>query len=193
MNFELSLLEMINGQWVHPAADTFFLFITNLHKYWWVRFLVVPALVTGAWWKFRTRALVVFGMIAVTVGLSDWLNHNLVKPAFARPRPFVDHPQIQNRLPYTPGGYSLPSNHAVNNMAAAAVISIFAPGWTAALVAYAVLVGYSRMYLGVHYPTDILFGFILGWFWGELCVILVRRFKPQWVPFHRRRRRAQKV
>jgi undecaprenyl-diphosphatase len=188
MNVELPLLEMINSQFTSSWADHFFLFITNLHKYWWVRFLLLPAILIAGWWKFRTRALLVLGMMAVTIGLSDWVNHNFIKPSFARPRPFLEHPQIQNKLSYKPGGYSFPSNHAVNCMAAAAVLSIFAPAWTAALVIYAGLIGYSRMYLGVHYPTDILAGWILGWFWGELCVILVRRYRPEWIPHQTRRK-----
>ncbi len=187
---DLGILELINLSWTHPLADRFFMFITNVHKFWWVRFIVIPVIFFLLFWKFKARALVLFGTLAICVGVSDWVNHNVIKPGFSRPRPFVDHPQIQNKLGYQPGGFSFPSNHAVNCMAAAAIISIFAPAWTWALIFYAFLVGYSRIYLGVHYPSDILVGWILGWCWGELGVFLIRRFQPDWIPHKSRRRRA---
>ena len=188
MNLDLQILELINLQWTHPWADQFFLFITSVHKFWWVRYLVVPGLFFGALWKFKGRALIVFGALAVSIGVSDWVNHNVIKEAFARPRPFVSHSQIQNKLSYQPGGQSFPSSHAVNCMAAAAVLSVFAPAWTVALLVYAALVGYSRPYLGVHYPSDVVAGWILGWLWGELCIILIRRYQPAWIPNKKRTR-----
>jgi undecaprenyl-diphosphatase len=186
-SLDLELLTLINRQWTHASLDQFFMFITHLHKFWWIRFLVVPGLLLGAWWRFRTRALIVVGLLALTVGVSDWANHNLMKPAFAKPRPFITQSdRVDLKLPYQPGGFSFPSNHAVNCMAAAAVLSAYAPVWTAALIIYGVVVGYSRIYLGVHYPSDVVAGWLLGWLWGSLIVMALGRARPSWAPVRRR-------
>lgn len=80
-----------------------------------------------------------------------------------RPRPFVTYPDIEQRDQHA-GPYSFPSAHTGNAFALATSLSLCYPKWyvIAPAFTWAVGVGYARMRLGVHYPTDVLMGAIIG-------------------------------
>lgn len=79
-----------------------------------------------------------------------------------RPRPYVAHPE-QEPLARATLELSLPSGHAATSFAAAVVLSRFLPRWAVVpAFALAALVASSRVYVGVHYPTDVLLGALLG-------------------------------
>jgi undecaprenyl-diphosphatase len=85
-----------------------------------------------------------------------------LKNTIQRPRPFVNDPTI---VPAdVAGGYSFPSGHTSEAFATATALSIAYPKWYVIVPSYlwATSVGYSRMYLGVHYPSDVLGGAIAG-------------------------------
>jgi len=79
-----------------------------------------------------------------------------------RPRPFVTYPDIQKMA--DAGSYSFPSGHTTAAFATATSVSLIYPKWyvIAPAFTWACLSGYSRMHLGVHYPTDVLAGIIIG-------------------------------
>ncbi len=85
-----------------------------------------------------------------------------LKYSIKRDRPFVTYPDIQKET--SGGGYSLPSGHTADAFATATSLSIAFPKWyvIAPSFIWASAVGYSRMDLGVHYPTDVLAGAITG-------------------------------
>ena len=100
----------------------------------------------------------------------------IIKHLTARPRP-----ELWDRL-VVETGYSLPSGHATASMAVAAclVVLLWHTKWRAmALVLggiYVVLIGLTRLYLGVHYPTDILAGWLLAAGWIAVVAVLIRRY-----------------
>ena len=95
----------------------------------------------------------------------------ILKPSFARPRPFNFNPSVKIPIEL-PRDFSFPSGHTASAFAATAVLLVF--NKKAGIVAFltAALIAFSRLYLYVHYPTDVLGGMILGMVCGK-CVNFV--------------------
>ena len=85
-----------------------------------------------------------------------------MKVIIQRPRPYVTYPDIIKRS--EGGGYSMPSGHTSAAFCTATSLSLLFPKWyvIAPCYLYAASVGYSRMYQGVHYPTDVMVGAMVG-------------------------------
>lgn len=100
----------------------------------------------------------VFGLLAFTIEL---LCYKIIKQSTTRPRPFRALPGIQN-LVIPQDEYSFPSGHTAAATVAAFLFSIALPALAPFFTILAMLIGLSRIYLGVHYPSDVLMGFTLG-------------------------------
>jgi membrane-associated phospholipid phosphatase len=102
------------------------------------------------------------GMVMTGTLCLNGLLTNGLKLVVNRPRPFAVYPEIQ-KLDKA-GSYSFPSGHTSSAFAFATSVSLAYPQWyvVAPSFAWASLVGYSRMHLGVHYPSDVLVGALLG-------------------------------
>lgn len=96
------------------------------------------------------------------------LNDYVIKEIVARPRPFVEDPSIVLIID-PPGGYSFASGHTVKAFAAAFALFIYERKWGSVALCYAALMGFSRMYLCIHYPSDVVAGAFIGIF----CALLV--------------------
>ena len=156
---DLRLLELINHKWVTPWLDDFFVWLTDPpHREIYFVVAGIALVVVG-----RRRGWVAALTLGLAIAITDQLVAELLKPAIGRVRPVFAHPELvrfllekQARSP------SMPSAHAANSFAAAVVLWEFrrSVGWVA--LGLAVLVSYSRPYVGVHYPSDILVGALLG-------------------------------
>jgi undecaprenyl-diphosphatase len=105
-----------------------------------------------------------------------------VKLLTDRPRPYVAHPDQEPLRPATLD-VSLPSGHAATSFAAAVVLARYLPPRVAPLLfVLAALIAWSRVYVGVHYPSDILAGALLGAGIGFIAPRLLagalRRLRP---------------
>ena len=112
-------------------------------------------------------------LLLVAVGIADLVSVRVVKPAVDRERPC--HSLASVRAPLGCGsGKSFPSAHAADTAAAAAVITWAAPALAALGLGVAVVVGISRVYLGVHYPSDVVAGWVLGAAVGAALIAIAR-------------------
>ncbi|MFH1807799.1 MAG: phosphatase PAP2 family protein [Pseudomonadota bacterium] len=95
------------------------------------------------------------------VGASDGLCHHVIKKWIERTRPCMTEPAL-----YTPAGcgtgFSMPSIHAANAFAAALVLTLFIPRAAAPAYLLAIAIAMSRIFLGVHYPSDVFAGAVIG-------------------------------
>ncbi len=106
-------------------------------------------------------------VLAATIGLTDATSHYILKETIARLRPCHALPDLINTVNCS-NSFSFPSNHAGNTFAAATLISLCFRNTTLLAFACALLVCFSRVYLKVHYPSDVLAGAIFGSIIGYL-------------------------
>jgi undecaprenyl-diphosphatase len=127
-------------------------------------------------WVYRLRGLACLLAGGIAVGLNDFICHNVLKELVARPRPCHTLPELQH-ITNCSNSFSFPSNHASNLFTAATTMSLCFKNLAFLAYACALLVGYSRVYLGVHYPFDVIGGAVFGTLMGILGYKLYKRFR----------------
>ena len=154
-----------------------------------VWFPVYAVLIGWLVYHFRQRALLLLPLVIAAVALSDSVTSRLFKPFFGRPRPCHDGRLVgQLHLPDGCGGmFGFLSSHAANSMALAVFLAVVLPPgrfrWLKiGVFAWSFLLSYSRMYLGAHYPTDVVGGAAVGALMGWLAALAYRHWAPQWWP-----------
>ena len=126
------------------------------------------------------RVLIILAGFAVAVGVSDFVSSGIIKPWVCRLRP-THEPALARMLHlvngYTGGLYGFVSSHAANTMACALLFALLYRNKyaTVGLMLWVALNCYSRMYLGVHYPADIIGGLAIGALMATLTYGMVRR------------------
>ena len=157
-----------------------FLYLNSLHVEWMDKIMILitnmgiwfPLYLLLIYWtarQFGKRCWWVFLAVGVVVLCSDQLSSHVFKPVFQRLRPCYN-PDLQDliHLPkgLAGGRYGFTSSHAANTFAVAAfltpVLRNYRPWLGIVLYLWAFISSYSRIYLGFHYPGDILCGAILG-------------------------------
>ena len=134
------------------------------HHYFWIP--VYALLVWWMWMQYQQRIWLPLLGILLVFGFSDSFSSKVLKPGIARERPFLNE-KLHARLPDGPAGskYGFVSSHAANTFGiytfAALALGFKRRKWKVFL-GIAALVAYSRVYLGVHYPGDVLSGALLG-------------------------------
>ena len=171
-----SLLTAINFD--GPTGYDFFWAMYS-DKWTWIPFMlvVVYCLLRPGNWRHR---LLMVGSVALLFVLSDFVVSSFIKNVVCRPRPSHD-PAVMDLLSYVNGyrggAYGFPSNHASNGFAAATFLALLLRNRWVTLSAFLWAIGscYSRMYLGVHYPSDILCGAMLGIVFAIIIFFLYKK------------------
>ena len=135
-----------------------------------------------------TRRYAVFGATLLTVVLADTTNF-LLKDVFDRDRPSTRYAEPAPLLT-PPASHSFPSGHAATSFACATVIGAAAPRLRVPLYLLAALVAWSRVYVGVHYPLDVVAGALYGVALGLLLVRALPRFAAALLRLLRARRQG---
>lgn len=146
------------------------LFVTTPQNF----FLGIAVAVLFVWAKFGLRGRFLILCSLTSILISDPLTSRIVKTIFQRSRPchLVDTP---NLLTGCSDSYSFPSSHAVNMFAEATVLSLVYPKAAPVAYAFASIVGYSRVYIGVHYPFDVIGGAAIGILLGGAVVMIIQK------------------
>jgi undecaprenyl-diphosphatase len=176
VELDRQLLLWLNGQ-NSPFFDKFMFFVSGRTE-WIPLYVTIMAFIV---WKYRWKAIWIMLAAVILITLSDQAA-NLLKASVQRPRPCKD-PEIGHLVHrvnnYCGGMFGFVSGHAANSFGLATFVSfLFRRKWvTAGMVCWAVLVSYSRIYLGVHYPGDILGGALVGMFLGWTIYRIIARLK----------------
>jgi undecaprenyl-diphosphatase len=169
-NLDAAFFHFINGTLQNPVFDFLMPFITDLNKHTSV-LIIVGILLALLFVKGGTKGKYAVVVLAFGILLSDQLNSSVAKFILARPRPchVLQHVHL---LVSCGSGYSFPSSHAVNNFCGAVILSFFFPQAAVWLYTFAGIVSFSRVYVGVHYPADVLGGAIIGICCGLIMIAL---------------------
>lgn len=170
VRLDQELFFAINRGAQNPVTDLVMPVITND---WLLRIMlgagILLMLIKG---NSKMRWYAIGGLLLVA--LVDQTSSKLLKPLIDRPRPCHELEAI-NLLVNCGAGKSMPSSHAANTFAVAGYFSSLFSGWSLPLVLFAAGVALSRVFVGVHYPGDILVGGLLGLVIGRLFAHLVAR------------------
>ncbi|WP_366927952.1 phosphatase PAP2 family protein [Clostridium sp.] len=162
---DINLLRIINNSWKCKFLDIIMPSMTYLGSF---SFLFIFCTVAFLFDNTTLRTMAIKAMISIT--LSTGIG-KILKVSVTRLRPFINIPNLNiNKIGIDK--YSFPSGHTTAAFSLAVIIALYFPMFGFITIPLAFCVGISRMYIGVHYPTDV----IVGVFIGSTCSFLTYRF-----------------
>lgn len=186
INADHQLFYSINSGLANPFFDWLMPLLRN--RYLWVPLYLFLAVFLVI--QYRKTGILLLISFALTFGFADFFSSSLLKPAIQRLRPCNDTEIKKNtRLLIACGsGYSFPSTHAANHFALAIfLVTVFYKRWKPIILlalSWAFAVSFAQIYVGVHYPLDIVGGAVLGAMIGYVTGTVLLTFKPigKWKP-----------
>jgi len=166
--FEIGILDFIRDTFSCKFLDYFFVGITRLSDkgiFW-----IILAIVLLCFKKTRKTGI----CLGAVLLMGEILGNQILKKIFERPRPYTVNPSVELVIEKL-SSFSFPSGHS--RCAVECAIAIYANNkkWGIAAIVLAVLTCLSRIYLYVHYPTDVLAGVALGIIDGLLAIFIIKK------------------
>ena len=168
MTFDADILFWIQDHLRGAIPDKIFSAVTGLGELGILWILCIIAMLCMK--KTRRHGV----LMAIALIAAACIGNLLLKPLIARPRPYTDFPSIVLLIAKEKSP-SFPSGHTITAFACAAVFWHYDRRWGVGAVIVATLIGFSRLFLFMHYPTDVLAGATLGLLIGFLtCMVSVK-------------------
>ncbi|MCL4549957.1 MAG: phosphatase PAP2 family protein [Bacteroidetes bacterium] len=167
---DVSVFYFINHTISNPLFDKFVPFVTDV-KHWYITYIVLFFILTIKGGRTGRIAAVVF-LILITA--TDQFSSAFLKHLIGRIRPCNVLPDVRILVTCTES-FSFPSSHAVNNFAAAIFFSKIYPKFKWTFFIVATLMALSRPYVGVHYPSDIVGGALIGIVFGYIFAYMAMK------------------
>ncbi len=173
LKFDLWLFHLINTGMANSLFDSLMPFITEA-RHWFLLYLFGAFLLV----RMGKRGVFILFLLIITAVLSDQINSHILKDYFGRIRPC--HTLEDIRLLVNCGaGKSFPSSHAANSFAAITVLIRFFRPYKWLFITIAVLIAFSRVYVGVHYPLDVIAGAAAGIVIGYAVLLAAKPFEKR--------------
>lgn len=185
ISIDHSLFEFLNSTLTHPWLDVFFPWITDLHKSPLFQVTAYPLIFFSLYYFYGKKSFIIFLSLFFCIASTDFIGSQLIKKNVNRLRP-GDNPGVHSVVKSPYGGTSFISNHSANMFAFASFTSVFLPPMTIPFYFLALLAAYSRVYVGVHFPLDVLFGGLFGYLNGKIFSFLCLRLFKLKNPFKKR-------
>ncbi len=168
LGFDFAILDFIRENIANPVLDVIMKIITHSGD-------------AGIIWIAATLLCLIFKKtrkagtcMAIALILVLLICNLTLKPIIARPRPFMLREEIELIIS-APSGFSFPSGHTASSFAAAVGLFIYHKKLGIAALIWAFLIAFSRLYMYVHYPTDVLAGMVIGILCAVVAMIIVNK------------------
>ena len=169
---DLWLFQLFNGTCSNAFFDKLMPFITDLNH--WI--IAWTAMFVWLFWKGGKKGRIAAIALILTVVVTDQLNSGFLKELFGRIRPCHVLDDI-NLLINCGGGKSFPSSHAANMYAVAVILSFYFRQYRYVYFFLAAAIAFSRIYVGVHYPFDVMGGAVVGLITGNVILLVFNNIK----------------
>ncbi|MGB9770414.1 MAG: phosphatase PAP2 family protein [Candidatus Kapaibacteriota bacterium] len=171
LNIDITIFYFINKTIANPVLDKIFVLLT-IQENWYIAYAILIYFMLT---KYNWRGRIFLIVLVLTIITSDQLSSHLIKELVGRIRPCHSLSDIRLLVPCG-GGKSFPSSHAVNNFAFAIVLGTFFKQYRTHFLTIATLIAISRVYVGVHYPSDVIAGALLGLLIGLIFAYFYNNF-----------------
>jgi len=173
------LFHFINHDMANPFFDWIMPYLRN-PKFWIPLYVFIIGFCVL---KFKKQGIIIIILLALSAGFADFTSARIVKPLVKRARPCRDQVVSQTDIVRVScgTGYSFPSTHATDHFAMAFfMIFLFRKKWPWVWlwgILWAGTICFAQVYVGVHFPIDVICGTIYGFFVGWLFYEISRRYK----------------
>lgn len=171
-NLDINILNFIRDNLSNPVMDKIMIFITTLGDkgiIW-----IIMGMILLSMKKYRKVGFTLLIALLVNALIGEGILKNIVQ----RPRAFITYPDISIII-NPPSSFSFPSGHTASSFAAATVLGYYFKKWNYLFYFFASLIAFSRLYLFVHYPSDVIVGIILGITCGLLTIKIIDKSKSE--------------
>ncbi len=179
LQMDLQLFHQINQVWVHPHLDLFLSFMRNSYVWFPLYVFLISFLV----FNFGKQGLFYLIFAISMVIFSNLLSSELIKKSVKRTRPCneVTLEGKRRTIVHCGGGYSFTSSHATNHFCVSVFLFLtginFIGRWRYAFLVWAAVICYAQVYVGVHYPLDVICGSALGTITAILGSMVFKRLR----------------
>lgn len=161
----------------HSVWDSVMIAVSKLGNGGFIWIAIGVILLLAGW---KNRKYIQWGLtVLLSLGTNALVCNLLLKPLVARTRPY-DVLGYEILIPPL-SDYSFPSGHTSASFAAATAIYAINRKWGIAAYVFAALMGISRLYLGVHFVTDVVVGALIGFFMAKITIFLLGKITKNWI------------